>query len=287
MAGLKDAYKKKSPEGYKDVFKEQARKSGDYTSTPIEALRKPNKKTVNKLRPFSEILKNIKYENNRDENVFENDKISSVPSRRIKVVYTLKVKWKIWTVCFCFIYIIFLIYGVTKTSYQYDSKGYSVPVVMKYDDIKKAEEYKSLMIYYDKCKVLYEKVLETDYELAVNPDNSQIIATKYESVLDEIDTYLTQLDATTVKSDYSLLKNMLYNWCANDIALYLQNIAEALTVNSQTKAEQAITYRAQSKVDFDTITQNFSSVGRTIRGVDVSNFENWTADKYYKELEEK
>ena len=111
MAGLKDAYKKKSPEGYKDVFKEQARKSGDYTSTPIEALRKPNKKTVNKLRPFSEILKNIKYENNRDENVFENDKISSVPSRRIKVVYTLKVKWKIWTVCFCFIYIIFLIYG--------------------------------------------------------------------------------------------------------------------------------------------------------------------------------
>ena len=70
MAGLKDAYKKKSSEGSKDVFKEQARKSGDYTSTPIEALRKPNKKTVNKLRPFSEILKNIKYENNRDENVF-------------------------------------------------------------------------------------------------------------------------------------------------------------------------------------------------------------------------
>lgn len=49
-------------------------------------------------------------------------------------------------------------------------------------------------------------MLETDYELAVNPDNSQIIATKYESVLDEIDAYLTQLDATTVKSDYSLLK---------------------------------------------------------------------------------
>lgn len=287
MAGLKDVYKKKSPEGYKDVFKKQARKSGVYTSTPIEALRKPNKKKVNRLRRFSEILENIKYKNNRDENVFEEDKISSVPSRGIKVVYTLKVKWKIWGVCFCFIYIIFLIYGVTKTSYQYDSKGYSVPVAMKYDDIKKAEEYKSLMIYYDKSKVLYEKVLETDYELAVNPDNSQIIATKYESVLDEIDTYLTQLDATTVKSDYSLLKNMLYNWCANDIALYLQNIAEALTVNSQTKAEQAITYRAQSKVDFDTITQNFSSVGRTIRGVDVSDFENWTADKYYKELEEK
>lgn len=287
MAGLKDVYKKKSPEGYKDVFKKQARKSGVYTSTPIEALRKPNKKKVNRLRRFSEILENIKYKNNRDENVFGEDKISSVPSRGIKVVYTLKVKWKIWGVCFCFIYIIFLIYGVTKTSYQYDSKGYSVPVAMKYDDIKKAEEYKSLMIYYDKSKVLYEKVLETDYELAVNPDNSQIIATKYESVLDEIDTYLTQLDATTVKSDYSLLKNMLYNWCANDIALYLQNIAEALTVNSQTKAEQAITYRAQSKVDFDTITQNFSSVGRTIRGVDVSDFENWTADKYYKELEEK
>lgn len=287
MAGLKDVYKKKSPEGYKDVFKKQARKSGVYTSTPIEALRKPNKKKVNRLRRFSEILENIKYRNNRDENVFGEDKISSVPSRGIKVVYTLKVKWKIWGVCFCFIYIIFLIYGVTKTSYQYDSKGYSVPVAMKYDDIKKAEEYKSLMIYYDKSKVLYEKVLETDYELAVNPDNSQIIATKYESVLDEIDTYLTQLDATTVKSDYSLLKNMLYNWCANDIALYLQNIAEALTVNSQTKAEQAITYRAQSKVDFDTITQNFSSVGRTIRGVDVSDFENWTADKYYKELEEK
>ena len=42
MAGLKDAYKNKSSEGYKDVFKEQSRKSGDYTSTPIEALRKPS-----------------------------------------------------------------------------------------------------------------------------------------------------------------------------------------------------------------------------------------------------
>lgn len=80
---------------------------------------------------------------------------------------------------------------------------------------------------------------------------------------------------------------MLYNWCANDIAIYLQNIAEALTVNSQTKAEQAITYRVQSKVDFDTITQNFSSVGKTMKGIDVSSFEDWTADGYYKELEEK
>lgn len=289
MAGLKDAYKNKSSEGYKDVFKEQSRKSGDYTSTPIEALRKPSKKNGGKVEQLSGIFKNKKSDDKIQEEICDcdNEKTTAEPSRSIKVVYALKVKWKIWTVCFCFIYIIFLIYGVTKTSYQYDSKGYSVPVAMKYDDIKKAEEYKSLLTYYEKCKLLYEKVLETDYELAVNPDNSQIIATKYESVLDEIDAYLTQLDATTVKSDYSLLKNMLYNWCANDIAIYLQNIAEALTVNSQTKAEQAITYRAQSKVDFDTITQNFSSVGKTMKGIDVSSFEDWTPDGYYKELEEK
>lgn len=57
MAGLKDAYKNKSSEGYKDVFKEQSRKSGDYTSTPIEALRKSSKKTAEKWDNFQEYLK--------------------------------------------------------------------------------------------------------------------------------------------------------------------------------------------------------------------------------------
>lgn len=56
MAGLKDAYKNKSSEGYKDVFKEQSRKSGDYTSTPIEALRKSSKK---KRRKSGTTFRNI------------------------------------------------------------------------------------------------------------------------------------------------------------------------------------------------------------------------------------
>lgn len=125
MAGLKDAYKNKSSEGYKDVFKEQSRKSGDYTSTPIEALRKPSKKNGGKVGQLSGIFKNKKSDDKIQEEICDcdNEKTTAEPSRSIKVVYALKVKWKIWTVCFCFIYIIFLIYGVTKTSYQYDSKG--------------------------------------------------------------------------------------------------------------------------------------------------------------------
>ena len=69
MAGLKDAYKNKSSEGYKDVFKEQSRKSGDYTSTPIEALRKPSKKNGGKVGQLSGIFKNKK---EKAEQILEN-----------------------------------------------------------------------------------------------------------------------------------------------------------------------------------------------------------------------
>lgn len=286
MAGLKDVYKNKPTAGYKDVFKEEIKKSDYCTSSPIQSLRKPvkQKKSLNSgITALTEKIKELKPQKKSDIDIKIRPDV--LERRGIKIVYTFKVKWKIWLTCIAFAYMIFLIYGVSKTTYQYDSKGYSVPVAMNYSDIEKVEEFKSILVYYEECKTLYEKVLKTDYKLAVNPDNSQIIATEYESILDEMDKFLTQLDAVAVKSDYSLLKNMLYNWCANDIAIYLQNIAEALTINSQTKAEQAITYRTQSKVDFETITKNFSSVAKTMKGVDVSALENWTADEYYYKLE--
>lgn len=77
---------------------------------------------------------------------------------------------------------------------------------------------------------------------------------------------------------------MLRNWCANDIAIYLQNVAQALTTNSQSLVEKAITYRSQSKVDFNTITENYASVGKSIKGIDVTSFGDWTADNYYNSI---
>lgn len=112
MAGLKDAYKNKSSEGYKDVFKEQSRKSGDYTSTPIEALRKTSKKTGGKVGQFSGIFKNKKSDDKIQEEICDCDnKTTAEPSGSIKVVYALKVKWKIWTVCFvlCILYFLYMV----------------------------------------------------------------------------------------------------------------------------------------------------------------------------------
>lgn len=284
MSGLKDIYRQKSGREYKDVFKNESRKSGCGIN-PVQNLRHTGEKSKKTGRlpdlkiKFSKAEKPVIDTDNMetDESVAED----TGKERKIKTD-ALRAKLKIWLVCIGFIYVIFLIYGVTKTTYHYDDRGYSVPVEMSYSDIKKAEDFKVLTGYYDRCLELYKKVLDIDKKLAENPDSSQLIATEYEAVLDEIDKYLTQLNAVSVKSEFSLLKNMLYNWCANDIAIYLQNIAEALTINSQTKAEQAVSYRIQSKIDFDTITKNYCSVGNNLKGVDMSRYEEWSADEYYE-----
>ena len=205
--------------------------------------------------------------------------------REIKIPSFRKIKAGLLTLA-CF-YLIFLIFGVRVTQYTYDSRGYTVPIKMTLDDVKKEKEFEQILAYYMECKTLYEKVLQIDYQLSLDSSQSLILATKYEGILDEIDSFLTQINSLSVKSDYTLLKAMLYNWCADDVAVYLQNIANALTTNNSTTAGYALTNRAQTKVDFQTITDNFVSVGKTIKGVNVADFQDWTPDYYYNSLSDK
>lgn len=206
-------------------------------------------------------------------------------NREIRIPSFRKIKAGLLTLA-CF-YLIFLIFGVRVTQYTYDSRGYTVPIKMSLDNVKKEKEFEQILIYYMECKTLYEKVLQIDYQLSLDSSQSLILATKYEGILDEIDSFLTQINSLSVKSDYTLLKAMLYNWCSDDVAVYLQNIANALTTNNSTTAEYALTNRAQTKVDFQTITDNFVSVGKTIKGVNVADFQDWTPDYYYNSLSDK
>lgn len=224
------------------------------------------------------------------ENPVTGEIISGVPAKKkaLKIKSVTKrhsfKKLKITLVSLGCLYLTFLIFGVQVTQYDYDSNGYVAPIKMSLNDVKIEKEYEEILDYYMECKSLYEQVLEIDFQLAQDSSQSLIVATKYEGVLDEIDSFLTQINSLSVKSDYTLLKAMLYNWCSDDIAVYLQNIADALTTNNSTTAGYALTNRAQMKIDFQTITDNFVTVGKNLKGVDISSFQDWTPDNYYNSL---
>lgn len=188
---------------------------------------------------------------------------------------------------FCCLYLAFIIYGAIITTYTYDDNGYVVPQVMKMSDIKEKGEFEKVLYYYKECIELYEGCIDIDYELSLGKTSSSIIATEYEGKLEKVDALITQLSALSLKSNYSLLQQMLTNWASNDIAVYLQNISEAITTNNQTKASNALQDRVRMESDFNTITANFVEIGKSLVGVNTNEYADWTVEKYSEKISNK
>jgi len=186
------------------------------------------------------------------------------------------------------IYILFLIYGVFVTQYAYNDKGVIKPQIMTVDDIRKQKAYEKIMVQYEKCRLLYEEVLMLNYRLGEGVEDPLVLAPEYESLLESkgkvnVSDLAIKLNALDVDPQYSTLKGMLQNWISNDTALYLQYISAAIATNDGEKAALALQYKDMMYNDFSIITQNFTTIGDTIKGVDITDMKEWSPEKYIDE----
>ncbi len=182
------------------------------------------------------------------------------------------------------LYLAFLIWGAFMTKYQYDTDGEIKPVVMSLQQIKDAKQFEAVLAYYSKCQSLYEEVMDIDHRLALNSDDGVVIASEYNKKLEYVDSLITDITALNEQGEYTLVKTMLLNWCKNDIAVYLQNMANAISLNDSTKASNALEDRERTKEDFGIIKDNFVSLGNNLHGVDMTDIENWTVDGYMQSV---
>ena len=180
-------------------------------------------------------------------------------------------------------YVLFLIYGVVVTKYQYNADGEKEAVSLTVSEIKKAKNFNELKVQYENCRVLYEKVLLIDYRLGQGVEDPLTIAPEYEALLEEVNNLTIKTDALDVDVKYETIKNLLLKWVKTDVAVYLQKISSGITSNNAEDAAIAVEYKDIVYSDFSLITQNIITIGDSIKGVDMTGVKQWSPSKYLEE----
>ena len=117
---------------------------------------------------------------------------------------------------------IFLIYGVSVTEYQYNTNGQIEAQKLSVSDIRKQKKYEHVLSSYLACRALYEKTLMLDYRLGAGEEEPMVIAPEYEALLTDVEDLSVKTDALQVDAKYEQIKSMLLTWIKDDIAVYLQ-----------------------------------------------------------------
>ena len=180
-------------------------------------------------------------------------------------------------------YLLFLIYGVLVTGYQYGEDGKVEPVVLSVKEIGEKENYDKLKGQYDSCKQLYEKILLIDYRFDQGVEDLRLLAPEYEALLDDVESLTVKTSALDVETKYTTIKSMLLTWIKTDVAIYLQKISSAVTKENADDAAVAYQYRSIVQNDFLLITQNLITLGENTKGAEIWDMKTWSPDGYIQE----
>lgn len=180
-------------------------------------------------------------------------------------------------------YTIFLIYGLIMTEYQYNENGEIVPVIITADEIENKVAFEQLYRYYIQARNLYEEILRLDYKVSIE-EQSKLLATEYESLLDDVSKLVITIDAITVDTKYGQLKSMLLEWVKTDTAVYLQNMSSAILQNDDKRVDEAIAGRNKMYRDFMLLSENMAALGEAISGIDITSMYEWSPEQYVKQV---
>ena len=180
------------------------------------------------------------------------------------------------------VYMVFLIYGVFMTSFQYsENNALVMPVVHTVRDLEKRGNYSTVLSLYLKMRDLYEEVLVLDYRVASGREEKAVLATEYTRLDSEKVTALyTAISASSVSSDYLQVQNTMYAWAHDTLGDYLRNMAEAITSNSEEMAGEALSNREVLECDFRKITENVILIGESIPSDSLTELRAWSPDGY-------
>lgn len=179
-------------------------------------------------------------------------------------------------------YVLFLIFGVIITEYEYDEKGNVAPVVYSVDEIKEKKEFELLKVYYINIRNLYEDIIVLDYRLGTGTEDFIGLSVEYDSLLDTVNSIVVQMEAYEPPANYRQTYSLMLQLIKTDIAVYLQNVSAAIAQNNEDKANKAILNRETVYNVFVQVTNNIIRLGDTVKGVDISDVSSWSIEEVRK-----
>lgn len=256
-----------------NLLEERLGNKGSFS--PSEDKRKKKHKTV-KLSAVTPV------EFDEDEFIKEEEEKEYAHTRSLrkkKVISAAQQKIiKVILVIFIF-YVVFLTYGLYITEYVYDEKGNVVPEVLSIQEIEEYHEYDTLKAYYLVIRDLYEKIIVLDYRLGQGTDNYNLLASEYETLLNDVSAIVVQLQAYTPPTKYNQAYSVLMQLAQTDIAVYIQNISGAIAQNDSDKASKAIINKETVYNNFIKASEMMVSLSDGVKNIDVSGIKNWSVDK--------
>lgn len=234
---------------------------------------------IKKIKEQSKPVKEIDYKE-LDNEMFEAeiDRQKSSEESQKKKKRLLKIS-QIVIVIAC-AYLAFLIYGTINTQYIYNEAGEVVPQVMSIKAIKDLDDYNTYVNQYRQARYIYEQVLSLDYRVGAGEEDPLAIAPEYDTILDSINELSIQVSALELPSNYTQSKDMLEKWIQNDVAIYCQSMSKAISQNNADSANIAIEYKTRMYNNFSTITQATITLGRQVKGTDISDLIQWSPEGY-------
>lgn len=185
--------------------------------------------------------------------------------------------------CIACVYTAFLIYCAAVTTFTYDANGKVIPERMTRKELAERSEYRKLYYFYETSRSVYEQILILDYRLSAGEEDPYLIAPEYESMLETIDVLCLKTDAFHPDAGYGQVKNLLLSWQRDDIAVYLQNISQAISMNDAQAGENALQDKDRVYQDFSYITQLMATYGQRIKGMELRDIETWSPENYVYE----
>lgn len=184
------------------------------------------------------------------------------------------------------VYVAFLIYGVSTTRYVYTEQGQITPETLTVSDMRSLAEYEAFSTYYLRARILYEEAMTLDYRLSIAPDSALVVAMDYTALLDDVAKLSVDISAAEYDTGYSSIYGQLLNWVKTDIAVYLQNMAGAITENDAEKANNALISRDVMYADFSKLTANAVALARSTKGADNLDIYDWSPEAFSESLAE-
>lgn len=250
--------------------------------------KKEKKHKKNTIAPIKETIKPITKEKIKKDIEFD-EKIEALSGedyvKEQKKLKSIKRRFQFVKLFMCFLcgYLLFLIYGVMVTNYDYDETGNVTAQIMTREDIKQQKEYSTLLGYYIDARSIYEQILCLNYRLDKGIEDPLDLVPEYESLLDETSQVIIQLKAVDPPKSYAQAYGLLLNWVDKDLSSYLQEISSALSQNNAEHMQNALNDKERCYSDCYQLTANVINLGENIKGVNVSELKEWSPEEYIKE----
>lgn len=181
------------------------------------------------------------------------------------------------------LYIGFLYLGYSSTSFKTNEVGERVGVVVNLSDREGQEDYERLKGYYKALGLLFDEVYLMENNIQTGAYDSFTYATKYNEILQKIDSYMSGVVVANVDEKYYDMKTSINN-SFNNFAIYCQKMNTALTNDSYEQYLQANTWLKTSEQSYEELSQKFLDFGNSVKIYNDKDLEWYVAKKGNQEL---